>query len=173
MFTEPTEKTKNSKPKSSNPMTGYLNLLANAFDNFIHGIAVGASFLAGYKMGVLTTMAIMVHEIPHEIADYIILVRSGFTSWRAFLAQLSLTLATVLGALAVLCFEGAEGFTLWILPFTSGGFLYIALAGLLPELREVPEVSAKSPGNKLIFSTRFVCAALGILIMSAVNKLDY
>lgn len=161
------------KPKSSNPMTGYLNLLANGFDNFIHGIAVGASFLAGYKMGVLTTLAIMVHEIPHEIADYIILVRSGFTSWRAFLAQISLTLVTVFGALAVLCFEGAEGFTLWILPFTSGGFLYIAIVGLLPELKEAPEKNDKNSGNIMVFSTRFGCILLGIFIMSVVNNFDY
>lgn len=62
---------------------GYLNLIANGFDNFTHGLAVGASFLVGFKVGLLTTFVIIIHEIPHEICDYAILVKSGFNRWDA------------------------------------------------------------------------------------------
>lgn len=117
--------------------TGYLNLLANGFDNFTHGMSVGASFLVSFKMGCLTTLAIAIHEIPHEIVDYVILLRSGFSCWNAFRAQLSISLVTILGSLMVLYFDSASetlSFTLWILPFTAGGFIFIALSSLLPEL---------------------------------------
>ena len=61
------------------PVVGYLNLLANGIDNFVHGLAVAASFLTSFKMGILTVIAILVHEIPHEIGDFAILLKNGFS----------------------------------------------------------------------------------------------
>lgn len=58
-------------------MTGYLNLLANGIDNFTHGLAVAGSFLVSTRVGLLTTAAILLHEIPHEVADFAILLRAG------------------------------------------------------------------------------------------------
>ena len=58
-------------------ITGYLNLAANAVDNFTYGMAVGASFLVSNRVGLLTTVAILLHEIPHEVADFAILLRAG------------------------------------------------------------------------------------------------
>ena len=60
-------------------VVGYLNLLANCIDNFIHGLAVASSFLSSLKLGVTTVFAILVHEIPHEVGDFAILLNSGFT----------------------------------------------------------------------------------------------
>ena len=57
---------------------GYLNLLANCTDNLLHGLAVGTSFLSSFKLGVTTTAAILLHEIPHEFGDFAILLKSGF-----------------------------------------------------------------------------------------------
>ena len=54
-----------------------MNLLANGIDNFTHGLSVAGSFMVSYKTGVLTTMAILIHEVPHEIGDFAILLRSG------------------------------------------------------------------------------------------------
>ena len=62
---------------SSREVTGYLNLLANGIDNFTHGLAVAGSFLVSTRVGVLTTAAILLHEIPHEVADFAILLRAG------------------------------------------------------------------------------------------------
>ncbi len=58
-------------------VTGYLNLLANGIDNFTHGLAVAGSFLVSTRVGLLTTAAILLHEIPHEVADFAILLRAG------------------------------------------------------------------------------------------------
>nr|KAF6343671.1 solute carrier family 39 member 13 [Pipistrellus kuhlii] len=126
---------------------GYLNLLANTIDNFTHGLAVAASFLVSKKIGLLTTMAILLHEIPHEVGDFAILLRAGFDRWSAAKLQLSTALGGLLGACFAICtqspkgvasraFSPAEETVAWILPFTSGGFLYIALVNVLPDILE-------------------------------------
>ncbi|XP_051919201.1 zinc transporter ZIP13 isoform X2 [Hippocampus zosterae] len=119
--------------------SGYLNLLANCIDNFTHGLAVAGSFLVSKKVGFLTTFAILLHEIPHEVGDFAILLRAGFDRWSAARLQLSTALVGVLGACFALCSQspkGTENATSWILPFTSGGFLYIALVNVVPDLLE-------------------------------------
>ncbi|KAM5247539.1 zinc transporter ZIP13 [Ctenodactylus gundi] len=120
-------------------VSGYLNLLANTIDNFTHGLAVAASFLVSKKIGLLTTMAILLHEIPHEVGDFAILLRAGFDRWSAAKLQLSTALGGLLGASFAICTQspkGVEETVAWILPFTSGGFLYIALVTVLPDLLE-------------------------------------
>ncbi|XP_050397992.1 zinc transporter ZIP13 [Patella vulgata] len=118
-------------------VSGYLNLLANVIDNFTHGLAVGGSYLVSKKVGLVTTLAILLHEIPHEIGDFAILLKSGFNRWRAAKAQLLTASGGILGAITALCAETPEAAgdrTAWILPFTSGGFLYIALVTVVPDL---------------------------------------
>ncbi|XP_028634377.1 zinc transporter ZIP13 isoform X1 [Grammomys surdaster] len=120
-------------------VSGYLNLLANTIDNFTHGLAVAASFLVSKKIGLLTTMAILLHEIPHEVGDFAILLRAGFDRWTAAKLQFSTALGGLLGACFAICAQspkGVEETVVWILPFTSGGFLYIALVNVLPDLLE-------------------------------------
>ncbi|KAF6334303.1 solute carrier family 39 member 13 [Rhinolophus ferrumequinum] len=120
-------------------VSGYLNLLANTIDNFTHGLAVAASFLVSKKIGLLTTMAILLHEIPHEVGDFAILLRAGFDRWSAAKLQLSTALGGLLGACFAICTQspkGVEETVACILPFTSGGFLYIALVNVLPDLLE-------------------------------------
>ncbi|CAH0597805.1 unnamed protein product [Chrysodeixis includens] len=119
-------------------VAGYLNLMANSIDNFTHGLAVGGSFLVGFRVGVFTTFAILVHEIPHEVGDFAILLKSGFSRWEAAKAQLATAAAGLIGAMTAVIFSGArnsiEAKTSWIVPFTAGGFLHIALVTVLPEL---------------------------------------
>uniref|UniRef100_A0A6I8NSC1 Zinc transporter ZIP13 n=1 Tax=Ornithorhynchus anatinus TaxID=9258 RepID=A0A6I8NSC1_ORNAN len=79
-------------------VSGYLNLLANTIDNFTHGLAVAASFLVSKKIGLLTTVAILLHEIPHEVGDFAILLRAGFDRRSAAKLQLSTALGGVLGS---------------------------------------------------------------------------
>ncbi|NWS11111.1 S39AD protein, partial [Pachyramphus minor] len=127
--------TRNNRIKIS----GYLNLLANTIDNFTHGLAVAASFLVSRKVGFLTTVAILLHEIPHEVGDFAILLRAGFDRWSAAKMQLSTALGGILGACFAICAQSPKGAgetVAWILPFTSGGFLYIALVNVVPDLLE-------------------------------------
>lgn len=187
-FEKKKESIKNSKTIVD--ATGYLNLIANGFDNFSHGMSVAASYLISYKMGILTTIAIAIHEIPHEIVDFVILIRSGFTYFDAFRAQVSISLITVLGSCTVLYFDlyqrqsGTTLYTIWILPLTCGGFIYIALTSLLPELLKLDNLEdfIKDINNlnkkemclhKLqTFSKRICFVILGIVLMATVNAFD-
>nr|XP_012307972.1 zinc transporter ZIP13 isoform X2 [Aotus nancymaae] len=90
-------------------VSGYLNLLANTIDNFTHGLAVAASFLVSKKIGLLTTMAILLHEIPHEVGDFAILLRAGFDRWSAAKLQLSTALGGLLGAGFAICTQSPKG----------------------------------------------------------------
>jgi len=153
---------------STNPVSidsaGYLNLIANGFDNFTHGLAIGASFLIGSKVGFLTTFVIFIHEIPHEICDYAILVNSGFSRWDAVKAQSSVSLFGIIGtatALYVKSVETLNAKTVWILPFSAGGFLYIALVNLLPEILD-KETDLRSTLGQV------TCVILGVLLMAIV-----
>ncbi|KAJ8670494.1 hypothetical protein QAD02_001753 [Eretmocerus hayati] len=124
------------KKPNKKRISGYLNLMANCVDNFTHGLAVGGSFLISFRLGALTTFAILIHEIPHEIGDFAILLKSGFTRWDAAKAQLMTASGGLCGAFAAVLFSGddVESKTSWILPFTAGGFLHIGLVTVLPEL---------------------------------------
>jgi zinc transporter 13 len=81
--------------------------MANSFDNFTHGLAVGGSFLVSFPHGVLTTLAILLHEIPHEVGDFAILLRSGFSRWDAARAQIATASTGVVGALTAVALSGA------------------------------------------------------------------
>lgn len=89
-------------------VSGYLNLIANAFDNFTHGLAVGGSFLVSLPHGALTTFAILLHEIPHEVGDFAILLKSGFTRWDAAKAQIYTAGAGIVGSLTAIFLSGAS-----------------------------------------------------------------
>lgn len=88
---------------------GYLNLLMNFLDNFTHGLSVGGSFLISFRVGVLSTFTILVHEIPHEVGDFAILLRSGFSRWDAARAQLITAGGGIVGALAAVLFSSGLG----------------------------------------------------------------
>ncbi|XP_071494966.1 zinc transporter ZIP13-like [Diadema antillarum] len=145
-------------------VVGYLNLLANFIDNFTHGIAVAGSFLISKKVGFLTTAAILVHEVPHEVGDFAILLKSGFTRWQAAKSQISTALGGLLGAMVTLLCESAKEAgerSAWILPFTAGGFLYIAMVTVLPDL-----LQESSPRESI---RQVVCLLAGIAVMAAVS----
>ncbi|XP_055616607.1 zinc transporter ZIP13 homolog [Toxorhynchites rutilus septentrionalis] len=150
------------KKESGKKVAGYLNLLANSIDNFTHGLAVAGSFLVSFRHGVLATFAILLHEIPHEVGDFAILLRSGFSRWDAAKAQLLTAGAGLLGALVAIGGSGAttamEARTSWIMPFTAGGFLHIALVTVLPDL-----ISESEPRESI---KQFAALLLGIALMA-------
>ncbi|KAL8570412.1 hypothetical protein ACOMHN_035830 [Nucella lapillus] len=145
-------------------VSGYLNLFANVVDNFTHGLAVAGSFLVSKRVGMLTTGAILVHEIPHEVGDFAILLRSGFDRWKAAKAQVLTATGGVFGAITMLTAEQAGERTVWILAFTSGGFLYIALVTVVPDLLQ------EKHGRESL--KQIACLLFGILCMVVVTYLS-
>uniref|UniRef100_A0A7N9AU63 Zinc transporter SLC39A7 n=1 Tax=Mastacembelus armatus TaxID=205130 RepID=A0A7N9AU63_9TELE len=122
-------------PVTDIKVSGYLNLAADFTHNFTDGLAIGASFLVGPAVGAVTTLTILLHEVPHEIGDFAILVQSGCTKRKAMCLQLLTALGALAGTACSLLAEGVgAAATAWILPFTAGGFVYIATVTVLPEL---------------------------------------
>merc|ERR1712241_773260 len=144
-------------------VAGYLNLAADAFHNFTDGLAIGASFMAGNAVGFTTTFSILFHEIPHEIGDYAILIQSGVPPMKAIFLQSFTALAALAGCLVALFAHGAGQAAAAgiILPFTAGGFIYIATVSVIPELLE---------GTSLMQSIKEIVALLaGVMMMVIIS----
>jgi zinc and cadmium transporter len=121
--------------------TGYIVLISDGMHNILDGIIIGASFMAGPELGIATTLAIMLHEIPQEIGDFGVLLHTGFTRAKALFLNFVSALFAFLGA-AISLFLGnaSESLIIWIIPIAAGGFIYIAATDLLPELQKTKEV---------------------------------
>jgi zinc and cadmium transporter len=114
---------------------GYMNLVGDAVHNFIDGVLIGAAYLVSFPVGLGTTIAVILHEIPQELSDVGVLLHAGFSKIQAFgLNFLSATLAIVGAAIALLVGTQVDQFATFMLPFAAGGFIYIAGSDLLPEL---------------------------------------
>eukprot|EP00090_Calanus_glacialis_P028525 TRINITY_DN4579_c0_g1_i1.p1 TRINITY_DN4579_c0_g1~~TRINITY_DN4579_c0_g1_i1.p1 ORF type:complete len:456 (-),score=135.12 TRINITY_DN4579_c0_g1_i1:167-1534(-) len=118
-------------------VAGFLNLAADCFHNFTDGLAIGASFLAGESIGIITTLTILLHEVPHEIGDFAILIQSGVPRNKAIALQALTAVGALTGCVVSLLLGGAtEAAASLTLPFTAGGFIYIATVSVIPELLE-------------------------------------
>uniref|UniRef100_A0A0N5AVR2 Zinc/iron permease n=1 Tax=Syphacia muris TaxID=451379 RepID=A0A0N5AVR2_9BILA len=123
-------------------IAAYLNMAADFAHNITDGLAIGASYLAGTTIGVVTMITVLVHEVPHEIGDFAILVQSGFSKKKAMFVQLLTALGAITGCVISLWAADAYGdladaaSTAPVLAFTAGGFIYIALVSVIPELLE-------------------------------------
>lgn len=116
---------------------GVMSLVGESLHNFMDGIVIAASFLAGIPIGVSTTLAVAFHEIPQEIGDFAVLLGSGFSRKRALLFNLLSASTAILGAILVLFTDRSLApFTAHLLPFAGGNLLYIAGSDLIPELHK-------------------------------------
>jgi len=120
---------------------GRLLLFTDGFHNLIDGIIIGVSFLVSIPIGIATTIAVVLHEIPQEIGDFAVLIHSGYDKKKALWLNFLSALAAIIGLIIALIFGNiAETFTLWVLPIAAGGFIYIAVADLIPELQKTKEL---------------------------------
>lgn len=120
---------------------GKLILFTDGFHNLIDGAIIGASFLVSIPIGIATTLAVILHEIPQEIGDFAVLIHAGYTKKRALWLNFISALASVLGLMVVFVFGNIiENAALWFIPIAAGGFIYIAVADLIPELHKTKEV---------------------------------
>ena len=141
-----------------------VNLVGDAFHNFLDGVLIAGAFLAGgIPAGLAVTVAVALHEIPQEIGDFAILVHAGYTPGRALLFNLLSALVAFLGAgLVVLIGAESAGLADWLIPFTAGAFIYIAASDLIPEIQREDR-----PRNAAVL---FVAFAAGIGLMLALPE---
>jgi zinc and cadmium transporter len=116
---------------------GKLILVSDAAHNLIDGMVIAASYFISIEVGIATTTAIILHEIPQEIADFGVLIHAGYTRSRALFLNFISALFAVLGAVITILLGGiVEQIIVWLLPIAAGAFIYIASSDLTPELHK-------------------------------------
>jgi len=144
---------------------GKLLLFTDGFHNLIDGIIIGVSFLVSIPIGIATTLAVVLHEIPQEIGDFAVLINSGYDKKRALYLNFLSALMAIIGVSIALIFGSiAETFSFWILPIAAGGFIYIAVADLIPELQKTKELKYSI--------LQILTVLIGILTMVALLLLE-
>ena len=133
------------------PVT-YLALVGDSIHNFIDGVIIAGSYLIDFNVGLVTTAAVLLHEVPQELGDFAVLVHGGFSRNRAIFFNFATALTSVLGAVLGYFLLVSENFVVYILPFAAGNFMYIASSDLIPELHKETELmrSATSFGIFLL-----------------------
>ncbi len=143
----------------------YMNLVGDAMHNFIDGMIIAASYIASIPVGIATTIAVVLHEIPQEIGDFGVLVHGGFSRGRALLVNFLSALVALLGVLIALLLKGfINNLEIILIPIAAGGFVYIAGSDLIPELHKETKL-----GMSAMQILSFIA---GILVMIALLLLE-
>ncbi len=136
----------------------YMNLFGEAVHNFIDGLIIAASFVLNFNLGITTSIAVALHEIPQEFGDFGVLVYGGMSKSRALLLNFLVALTAIVGGIFGYYLSNfMEGSIMFLLPFAAGGFIYIAASDLIPEIRKEGHL-----GKSLLTFSVFI---LGIILM--------
>jgi len=115
----------------------YLNIIGDIVHNFSDGLILGAIFLINIKVGIAATLAIIFHEIPHELGNFTVLIYGGFSKLKALLFNFLSALFAIVGTIVgYYCATKISGFVSILLPAAAGSFIYIASCDLIPELHK-------------------------------------
>lgn len=143
-----------------------MNLFGDIVHNLLDGVIVGASYLVSLPVGIATTIAVVIHEVPQEMADFGVLLHGGYTRMKALFFNFLTALAAVLGAVLALGASSlVEGLELFLVPFAVGGFLYVAGADLIPELHKETRIERSV--------MQFLAIVLGIAVMYGLTFLEF
>jgi len=119
-----------------------MNLIGDGIHNFIDGLIIAASFVANIHLGIVTTLAVALHEIPQEIGDFRVLVYGGYKKSRALFLNFICALTAVIGGVVGYFLSSySESVLNFLLPFAAGGFIYIAASDLIPEMRKEQNIT--------------------------------
>jgi len=144
---------------------GKLILFSDGIHNFIDGVIIGASFLVSLPVGIATTIAVILHEIPQEIGDFAVLLHAGYAKTRALWLNFLSAILAVFGLLIILILNQTEKtIVLYLLPIAAGGFIYVAVADLIPELHKTKKV-----GHSLM---QIIAVIAGVGAMLALTLLE-
>jgi zinc and cadmium transporter len=142
----------------------YMNLIGDGVHNFIDGLVIAGAFQVDNNLGLVTTLAIILHEIPQEIGDFGVLLYGGFETRRAIMYNLLTGVTAIIGAfLALILGSRLTVLSDSLIPFAFGNFIYIAGSDLVPELRDekdflksVVQLSYMVSGVVLLYLLRFI-----------------
>ena len=135
-------------------------MVGDAVHNLIDGMVIAATYLVSFPLGVTTTLAIVLHEIPQEMGDFGVLIHGGLSPRKALTFNFISALFAVIGAVLSLAIgPHIQGYTVALVPITAGGFIYIAGSDLLPELHHDVEI------GKSILQFALILLGIGIMAM--------
>jgi zinc and cadmium transporter len=136
-------------------------LLGDALHNFTDGIMIAAAFLADPSLDILTGLAIVAHEIPQEVGDFVVLLNTGYSRCKAYLFNLLCSMMALIGGiLGFYTLDKASGLVPYVLAFASAGFLYVAISHLMPQLQRKVKLGETMPQLGLI-----AIGVLGVALM--------
>jgi len=149
---------------SDHGRSGLMILIGDAFHNFVDGVLIAAAFLESPALGVVTATAVIAHEIPQEIGDFLILLHSGYSKARAFALNLLSSAAMVVGALGgYFALQAVGGWITTLLALAAASMIYVAVADLIPSLHRRPALGATAQQVLLI--------GLGVALIWLVGRL--
>ena len=148
--------------KAKVKMFTYMNLFGDTIHNFIDGVIIAATFVADVRLGVITSLAVVFHEIPQEMSDFSMLVYGGFSKMKAIGYNFLVALTAVLGAVVTYFVSVTVNTTVFLIPFAAGGFIYIASADLIPELHKEHRIKPSM--------VEFALFLLGIIVIYVLGK---
>ena len=129
----------------------YLILISDGLHNFIDGLVIAGSFIVSFPMGLVTSFAVALHEIPQEIGDFAVLIYGGIKKFRALLLNfISAAIAILGGVIGFFLFRKMGEEVLFLLPFIAGNFIYIAASDLIPQIKDEKDF-LKSAARFLVF----------------------
>jgi len=144
--------------------SGLMITVGDSFHNFVDGILIAAAFLQSTELGVVTAIAIIAHEIPQEIGDFLVLLNSGYSRMAALALNLLSSLAMLVGALlAYFALRAAEEWISTVLALAAASMIYVAVADLIPGLHRRTELHATAQQVALI--------AVGVALIWLVGNL--
>ena len=131
--------------------SGALIVIGDTIHNFLDGILIAAAFLQDTQLGIITALAIVAHEIPQEVGDFVILLNSGYSKAKAFCMNVLSSAATLVGGvLGYFALQVVQGWTPVLLGFVAASMIYVAVADLIPGLHRRPELRATVSQSLLI-----------------------
>lgn len=120
--------------------SGTMIMIGDTVHNFVDGVLIAAAFLADQQVGIVTALAIIAHEIPQEVGDFLILLHSGYSKAKAFTVNLLSSVATIVGGLlGFLALSALEQWVPTLLGLAAASMLYVSVADLIPGLHKRPE----------------------------------
>lgn len=142
---------------------GYISLVTDGLHNFTDGILIAAGWMTSPEIGITTTVAVIMHEIPQEISDFGVLLHAGFHRKKALWFNFLSATTAIAGAVLTLWVGSViRSLSVYVLPIAAGGFIYLAGSSLVPEINK-----EKSLRKNII---QFAFIFLGLVLMHALSK---